>query len=32
VEIDDSSGLAARVTGVRLGGVLAPAEPTFWAD
>ncbi|PPD28433.1 MAG: TIGR00282 family metallophosphoesterase [Hyphomicrobium sp.] len=30
VEIDDTTGLAAKVGVVRLGGVLAPAEPTFW--
>jgi 2',3'-cyclic-nucleotide 2'-phosphodiesterase len=32
VETDDATGLAVRVTGLRLGGVLAPAEPTFWLD
>ena len=30
VEIDDKSGLARAVAPVRLGGVLAPAEPHFW--
>ena len=32
VEVDDSTGLATRVAALRLGGVLAPAEPTFWVD
>ena len=32
VEIDDSTGLATQVSGVRLGGVLAPSEPQFWVD
>ena len=32
VEIDDSTGLATRVAGLRLGGVLAPTEPRFWVD
>jgi metallophosphoesterase (TIGR00282 family) len=31
VEIDDSTGLATGVAGVRFGGVLSPAEPPFWA-
>jgi len=30
VEIDDKSGKAVRVAGLRLGGVLAPTEPLFW--
>src|SRR5688572_747107 len=30
VEVDDSTGLATQVAGVRFGGVLAPAEPLFW--
>ena len=32
VEIDDSTGLATHVAGLRLGGVLAPTEPRFWVD
>jgi hypothetical protein len=32
VEIDDATGLATQVAGVRLGGVLAPTEPRFWVD
>jgi metallophosphoesterase (TIGR00282 family) len=32
VEIDDSTGLATNVAPLRIGGVLAPAEPHFWAD
>jgi metallophosphoesterase (TIGR00282 family) len=32
VEIDDSTGLALRTTGLRLGGVLAPTEPLFWVE
>jgi metallophosphoesterase (TIGR00282 family) len=32
VEIDDSTGLATRVKGLRLGGVLAPTEPLFWVE
>jgi len=32
VEIDDATGLAVRVQGLRLGGVLAPTEPRFWVD
>ena len=32
VETDDATGLATRVAGVRLGGVLAPSEPRFWVD
>jgi metallophosphoesterase (TIGR00282 family) len=32
VEIDDATGLAVRVKGLRLGGVLAPTEPRFWVD
>jgi metallophosphoesterase (TIGR00282 family) len=31
VEIDDATGLAARVAGLRLGGALAPTEPLFWS-
>jgi hypothetical protein len=31
VETDPGSGLAARVAAVRLGGVLDPATPAFWA-
>jgi 2',3'-cyclic-nucleotide 2'-phosphodiesterase len=30
VETDDSTGLAARVAGVRLGGLLEQARPNFW--
>jgi metallophosphoesterase (TIGR00282 family) len=32
VEIDDSTGLARRAAGLRLGGVLAPTEPLFWVE
>jgi 2',3'-cyclic-nucleotide 2'-phosphodiesterase len=32
VEIDDSTGLALRTAGLRLGGVLAPTEPRFWVE
>jgi metallophosphoesterase (TIGR00282 family) len=32
VEIDASTGLARRVAGLRLGGVLAPTEPLFWVE
>jgi metallophosphoesterase (TIGR00282 family) len=32
VEIDDATGLATRVAGLRLGGVLAPTEPLFWVE
>jgi metallophosphoesterase (TIGR00282 family) len=32
VETDDASGLATRVAGLRLGGVLAPSEPRFWLE
>ncbi len=32
VEVDDATGLARRVTGLRLGGVLAPTEPLFWVE
>jgi metallophosphoesterase (TIGR00282 family) len=32
VEIDDGTGLATHVAGLRLGGVLAPTEPRFWVD
>jgi hypothetical protein len=31
VETDDASGLARRVAGVRLGGRLEQAKPSFWA-
>jgi hypothetical protein len=31
VEIDDKAGLATRVGMLRLGGVLEPVEPAFWA-
>jgi calcineurin-like phosphoesterase len=30
VETDDATGLARRVAGVRLGGRLEEARPTFW--
>ncbi len=30
VEIDDKSGLATGTAALRLGGVLSPAEPSFW--
>jgi len=32
VDIDDATGLARRAQAVRLGGVLAPAEPQFWVE
>lgn len=32
IETDDTSGQALRVSGIRLGGVLAPTEPRFWED
>jgi metallophosphoesterase (TIGR00282 family) len=32
VEVDDKTGLATHVAGLRLGGVLAPAEPLFWVE
>jgi 2',3'-cyclic-nucleotide 2'-phosphodiesterase len=32
VDIDDSTGLALRTAGLRLGGVLAPTEPLFWVE
>ena len=32
VEIDDSTGLATRTKGLRLGGALAPTEPLFWVE
>lgn len=32
IEIDDASGLAVRVDVLRLGGVLAPAEPLSWVE
>jgi 2',3'-cyclic-nucleotide 2'-phosphodiesterase len=30
MEIDNATGLAVRVAGLRLGGVLTPTEPLFW--
>jgi calcineurin-like phosphoesterase len=30
VETDDRTGLAVRVAGVRLGGILEEARPKFW--
>ena len=30
IEVDDATGLAKAVAPLRLGGVLAPAEPLFW--
>jgi 2',3'-cyclic-nucleotide 2'-phosphodiesterase len=30
IDVDDTTGLARACAPVRLGGVLAPAEPTFW--
>jgi metallophosphoesterase (TIGR00282 family) len=32
VETDDRTGLALRLNAVRLGGALAPTEPSFWGD
>jgi 2',3'-cyclic-nucleotide 2'-phosphodiesterase len=32
VDLDDATGLARRAQAVRLGGVLAPAEPLFWVE
>jgi 2',3'-cyclic-nucleotide 2'-phosphodiesterase len=32
VEIDDKSGLATRLSAVRIGGVLSAVEPGFWAS
>ena len=32
VEIDDATGLATRINGLRLGGVLSPTEPHFWVE
>jgi 2',3'-cyclic-nucleotide 2'-phosphodiesterase len=32
VETDDRTGLATRLSPVRLGGVLAPSSPDFWLD
>ena len=32
VEIDDRTGQATRINALRLGGVLAPAEPQFWVE
>jgi metallophosphoesterase (TIGR00282 family) len=31
VETDDNTGLAVRVAGVRLGGILSEATPDFWS-
>ena len=31
IDVDDATGLARHVTALRLGGVLAPAEPQFWS-
>ena len=31
IDIDDATGHAKAVAPLRLGGVLAPAEPSFWA-
>lgn len=30
IEIDDRTGLATKVKGLRMGGILAPSEPEFW--
>jgi hypothetical protein len=30
VETDDTSGLALKVSAVRLGGILEQARPAFW--
>ena len=32
IETDDKTGRAIRVGALRLGGVLAPAEPAFWIE
>jgi hypothetical protein len=32
IEIDDKTGKARKISGLRLGGVLAPAEPQFWIE
>ena len=32
IETDDATGLATRVSPVRLGGTLEEARPSFWAD
>lgn len=32
VDIDDKTGLATKVGPLRLGGVLEPVEPAFWAN
>jgi len=32
IEIDDASGLALQVGVLRVGGVLSPAEPSFWIE
>jgi metallophosphoesterase (TIGR00282 family) len=31
IEVDDKTGLARHVAPLRMGGVLSPAEPPFWA-
>jgi 2',3'-cyclic-nucleotide 2'-phosphodiesterase len=31
IDVDDATGLARACAPLRLGGVLAPAEPSFWA-
>ena len=30
IETDDATGLAVRAKAIRLGGALAPTEPSFW--
>ena len=32
IETDDKTGRAVKVAGLRLGGVLSPAEPQFWIE
>lgn len=32
IETDDSTGLARHAKAIRLGGALAPAEPSFWVE
>lgn len=32
IDVDDRTGRANRIGGLRLGGVLAPAEPQFWIE
>jgi 2',3'-cyclic-nucleotide 2'-phosphodiesterase len=32
IETDDVTGLAKHANAIRLGGVLAPTEPTFWVE